>query len=88
MRVTHISKREVRIRKTCRYVYLCVAGEGVRELLQLAESQLQEGSLDGFPDVDSDLMWHKTDEDCQATAKDIVKVMMTLDPHYFAIYLC
>lgn len=54
----------------------------------MAKTQLQNGSLDGFPDVKRDLMWHKTDEDCQAAARDIVKVMMTLDPHYFALYLC
>ena len=44
--------------------------------------------MDGFPDLKCDLMWHKTDEDCQATAKAIADVMMTLDPKYFAMYLC
>lgn len=62
--------------------------QGLRELLHTAKTQLQKGSLDGFPDVKRDLMWHKTDEDCHAAAKDIVKVMMTLDPQYFALYLC
>lgn len=72
-------------------MWICIlyaAGQGVEELLYLAESQLRDGSLDGFPDVKSDFMWHKTDEECQAAAKDILNVLMTLDPHYFNIYLC
>lgn len=62
--------------------------QGLTQLLCLAESQLRHGSLEGFPDSDSDLMWHKTDEYCRAIAKAIADVMMTLDPQYFAMYLC
>lgn len=62
--------------------------QGVRQLLYLTESQLREGSLEGFPDLQCDLMWHKTDEDCHAIARAIADVMMTLDPQYFAMYLC
>ncbi|XP_063849072.1 uncharacterized protein LOC135093600 [Scylla paramamosain] len=62
--------------------------QGITQLLSLAESQLRDGSLEGFPDLNSDLMWHKTDEDCHGIARAIADVMMTLDPQYLAMYLC
>lgn len=62
--------------------------QGLTQLLSLTESQLRDGSLEGFPDLNSDLMWHKTDEDCHGIARAIADVMMTLDPQYFAMYLC
>ncbi|KAG0730345.1 hypothetical protein GWK47_003286 [Chionoecetes opilio] len=61
--------------------------QGVSQLLSLAETQLRDGCLEGFPDHDCNLMWHKTDEGCHAIARAIADVTMTLDPHYLAMYL-
>ncbi|KAG7169031.1 uncharacterized protein LOC121866502 [Homarus americanus] len=61
--------------------------QGMQHLFHLMVSQLQTGYLDGFPDLHCDLLWHKTEEDCQYLAKAIMNVMMTLDPKFLANYL-
>lgn len=56
-------------------------------LLQVMVDQLQRGGLEGYPDLESDLFWQKTEEQCQYIAKVVQNVMLTLVPNYLANYL-
>lgn len=65
----------------------CLPWPGMKLLLQVMVDQLQRGGLEGYPDLESDLFWQKTEEQCQYIAKVVQNVMLTLVPNYLANYL-
>ncbi|KAK4295851.1 hypothetical protein Pmani_031611 [Petrolisthes manimaculis] len=60
---------------------------GMQEMWGTIVRQLKEGSLDGFPDKNADLMWHKTEEECEVLVDNILDILATLSPAFFPNYL-